>query len=205
MATIAADPRFRLARALLSGQCDTGDIDDGGGAAVAIVNGGKSPPSPSPQDEAIEIFAALLEESRAAFGDASPDAALCQFEYGNALFRVAVRRRPLLLLSEEEEEEEEENNEGRRGDGDDDDRKMPAAAAAKTKRGDDEGRRRGEVAAAAAMKRSAASSSTAAGDTAHRRPPSATLHQYTKKLKKETMPLNRKAMDVVEILNWRER
>jgi hypothetical protein len=159
MATIAADPRFRLARALLSGQCDSWDIDDGGGA-VAVVDGGKSSTSPSPQDEAIEIFAALLGESRAAFGDASPDAALCQFEYGNALFRAAVRRRP--LLPSKEEEEEEENNEGRRGDGDDDDRK-PAAAAA-LKKGDDGCRRRGEVAAAAALKRSAAFSSTAAGD-----------------------------------------
>jgi len=160
MATIAADPRFRLARALLSGQCDSWDIDDGGGA-VALVDGGKPSTSPSPQDEAIEIFAALLGESRAAFGDASPDAALCQFEYGNALFRAAVRRRP-LLPSKEEEEEEEENNEGRRGDDDDDDRK-PAAAAA-LKNGDDGGRRRGDVAAAAALKRSAAFSSTAAGD-----------------------------------------
>ena len=35
-------------------------------------------------------------------------------------------------------------------------------------------------------------------------PPSAIGHatSYTKKLKKETMPLNRKAMDLVEILNY---
>jgi hypothetical protein len=87
MATISADPRFRLARSLLltskSGENDSNkkvrdeeDEDEG-------------------IEAAIDIFAALLEESRTTHGENSLNAALCQFEYGNALFRAAVRRTPL--------------------------------------------------------------------------------------------------------------
>lgn len=86
MATISADPRFLLARSLLSGQCDEKDNsedaindEDGDGGIEA----------------AIDIFAALLEEARTTHGDQCLNAALCQFEYGNALFRAAVRRTPL--------------------------------------------------------------------------------------------------------------
>ncbi|KAL7433256.1 hypothetical protein ACHAXH_005598 [Discostella pseudostelligera] len=84
MATISADPRFILARSLLSGRCEekddakVDDEDEGGGVEAAI-----------------DIFATLLEEARTTHGDQSLNAALCQFEYGNALFRAAVRRTPL--------------------------------------------------------------------------------------------------------------
>ena len=72
--TIANDPRFQLARALIS----SGSSDDNGGAEAAI-----------------DIFAALLEECRTSLGETSLDAALCQYEYGNALFRAVVRKNPL--------------------------------------------------------------------------------------------------------------
>ncbi|EJK71352.1 hypothetical protein THAOC_07223, partial [Thalassiosira oceanica] len=75
---IASHPRFKLGRVLMAGS--------GGGP-----------------EEAIDVFCALLEEaieraSRAAGneGDGPPgkslDAALAEYEYGNALFRAAVRR-----------------------------------------------------------------------------------------------------------------
>lgn len=75
MATISDHPRFKLARALLTGQGGEGDIKSEGNPAAAI-----------------DIFAALLEECRSTHGAKSLNAALCQFEYGNALFRAAVRR-----------------------------------------------------------------------------------------------------------------
>ena len=75
MATISDHPRFKLARALLTGQGGEGDVKSEGNPAAAI-----------------DIFAALLEECRSAHGAKSLNAALCQFEYGNALFRAAVRR-----------------------------------------------------------------------------------------------------------------
>ena len=77
MATISDHPRFKLARALLTGQGGEGDIKSEGNPAAAI-----------------DIFAALLEECRSK-GDKSLNAALCQFEYGNALFRAAARRTPM--------------------------------------------------------------------------------------------------------------
>ncbi len=88
MATISADPRFRLARSLLllSSKCGENDSskevhnDDNEDGGI---------------EAAIDIFAALLEESRTTHGENSLNAALCQFEYGNALFRAAVRRTPL--------------------------------------------------------------------------------------------------------------
>ncbi|EJK46214.1 hypothetical protein THAOC_35128 [Thalassiosira oceanica] len=75
---IASHPRFKLGRVLMAGS--------GGGP-----------------EEAIDVFCALLEEaveraSRAVGneGDGPPgdglDAALAEYEYGNALFRAAVRR-----------------------------------------------------------------------------------------------------------------
>lgn len=71
---ISQDPRFQLARSLLSSE----DAD------------GKSGP-----EAAIEIFATLLEECRKSFGETSLDAAICQYEYGNALFRAFLRTTPL--------------------------------------------------------------------------------------------------------------
>ncbi|KAL7465348.1 hypothetical protein ACHAXS_005674 [Conticribra weissflogii] len=71
---ISQDPRFKLARSLLSS-------DDASG---------KSGP-----EAAIDIFATLLEECRKRFGETSLDAALCQYEYGNALFRAFLRTSPL--------------------------------------------------------------------------------------------------------------
>ena len=78
---IVNDPRFKLARNLLSS-------GDG--------NGGP--------DAAIDIFATLLEECRTSLGETSLDAALCQYEYGNALFRAVIRHSP----SGEEESEQQE-------------------------------------------------------------------------------------------------
>ena len=73
MATISEDPRFKLARALVTGQ-------------------GSSGAGPA---DAINIFASLLELSRVSNGETSCNAALCQFEYGNALFRAVVRRKSM--------------------------------------------------------------------------------------------------------------
>lgn len=124
MATISADPRFRLARSLLSNNCRKSeevhdDVDEEGGIEAAI-----------------EIFAALLEEARTTHGDNSLNAALCQFEYGNALFRAAVRRTPL-----------DENNDVQGNFLDDDSRESKPAAKVEDQR---------EIIAAAAMKRSTA-------------------------------------------------
>ena len=132
MATISADPRFRLARSLISGKCgesndnskDGHDDDDEGGGIEA----------------AIDIFAALLEEARTTHGDNSLNAALCQFEYGNALFRAAVRMVPL-----DKNNNDVNFNEGNILDGDASDAK-PAAKLESQR----------EMIAAAAMKRSAA-------------------------------------------------
>jgi Tfp pilus assembly major pilin PilA len=95
IASITDDPRFKLARSLLvGGQCcndasnkNEDDDDDN-------INTTKSSLS-SPQEEAITIFAALLEECITINGDTSYNTAVCQFEYGNALFRAVVRRRPI--------------------------------------------------------------------------------------------------------------
>ncbi|KAL7544040.1 hypothetical protein ACHAWF_011632 [Thalassiosira exigua] len=131
---ITADPRFQLARALLSGRSDEGG--DGEGEGEGGSGGGPA--------AAADIFAALHEQTCASRGDASLDAAICQYEYGNALFRAVVRR---SLPGDEdggggagEGKAEEE--------GEEEDRK-PAAratAAAPSQR---------EIMAAAALKRSA--------------------------------------------------
>jgi hypothetical protein len=62
---IATDPRFILARKLIT--------------------------SGSPES-AIDIFANLLERCREKLGEESLDAALCQYEYGNSLFRAVLHR-----------------------------------------------------------------------------------------------------------------
>ena len=79
MASIANDPRFKLGRALVSGQGASPD-DASGGA-----------------DAAIDVFHSLLEGCIKSDGDGEPsvDTALVQYEYGNALFRRVVRRTPL--------------------------------------------------------------------------------------------------------------
>lgn len=111
VATITADPRFQLARTLLL-QSPITILDSSN-------NGDCSSSSSSSGEEAIRIFGTLLEECRSTCGDTSPNAALCQLEYGNALFRAVVRRRPL-------------SDDG--GDGavrttkDDEDTKLPAAS-----------------------------------------------------------------------------
>ena len=93
--SIATDPRFKLARSLLVGQCfnDTSNKEDGDDDVTTL----KSSSSSSPQEEAITIFAALLEECIKINGETGYNTALCQFEYGNALFRAVVRRRPIVL------------------------------------------------------------------------------------------------------------
>lgn len=62
---ITTDPRFLLARKLIT--------------------------SGSPES-AIEIFATLVEDCIGTLGENSFDAAICQYEYGNALFRTALRQ-----------------------------------------------------------------------------------------------------------------
>ncbi|KAL7527178.1 hypothetical protein ACHAXR_001839, partial [Thalassiosira sp. AJA248-18] len=66
---------------------------------------------------AIEIFATLLDESVETQGGTSLNAALCQYEYGNAWFRAAVRNRPFL---------DDANNDDDDDDGGEEDKK-PAA------------------------------------------------------------------------------
>lgn len=70
---ITSDARFRLARSLMT---------SGGGGGDSL-------------EGAIDIFASLLEECRNRQGETSLDAALCHYEYGNALFRGVVRRKEL--------------------------------------------------------------------------------------------------------------
>ena len=79
-AAITEDPRFQLARALVSGQ--TGG-DDAHAVDQSARGGGP--------EAAVGIFATLLELCEARDGT-GPSTALCQYEYGNALFRAVVRR-----------------------------------------------------------------------------------------------------------------
>jgi hypothetical protein len=65
--SVTKDPRFRAGRALV----ESGKVDDGG----------------------IEMFATLLEGTQSKHGDSSIEAAVCFYEYGNALFRSFSRRR----------------------------------------------------------------------------------------------------------------
>ena len=77
---ITSDARFRLARSLMTSGND-------GGATNSS--------SDDTLEGAIDIFASLLEETRNTCGETSLNAALCYYEYGNALFRAVVRRKPL--------------------------------------------------------------------------------------------------------------
>ena len=61
---IINDPRFRAGR--------------------VIVQEGKE------KENAVSIFASLLEETRTKYGESSLDAAIAYYEYGNALFRVSA-------------------------------------------------------------------------------------------------------------------
>jgi hypothetical protein len=88
---IVNDARFKLARTLLNSEDDDGP------------------------ESAIKIFATLHELCVQKHGEKSLDATLCQYEYGNALFRAVVRNTPL--------EEE-------KGGGHDDGDKKPAAKPA---------------------------------------------------------------------------
>jgi len=87
---ITSDARFRLARSLMT---------SGGGTT----NNSNSSDS---LEGAIDIFASLLEETRTTCGETSLNAALCYYEYGNALFRAVVRRKPLDCENEKREEED---------------------------------------------------------------------------------------------------
>ena len=81
---ITSDARFRLARSLMT---------SGGDSTTNSFEG------------AIEIFASLLEETRNTCGETSLTAALCYYEYGNALFRAVVRRKPLDSDNENHDED----------------------------------------------------------------------------------------------------
>eukprot|EP00581_Thalassiosira_minuscula_P007520 CAMPEP_0183710982 /NCGR_PEP_ID=MMETSP0737-20130205/6586_1 /TAXON_ID=385413 /ORGANISM="Thalassiosira miniscula, Strain CCMP1093" /LENGTH=413 /DNA_ID=CAMNT_0025939373 /DNA_START=12 /DNA_END=1253 /DNA_ORIENTATION=- len=128
MATISTDPRFKLARSLLT----AGDDDS------------------HRYESAIEIFATLLDLSRERDGETSLNAALCQYEYGNALFRAAVRKKE--MLEDAAAAAANEKKEGSKSPRDDEDKKP----AARVTNADNAESRRREIAAAAAMKRSAA-------------------------------------------------
>ena len=117
MATILNDPRFKLARSL--------------------VTGGSSDKNKGGPSDAINIFAALLEECRC-INETSLSSALCQFEYENSIFRAVVRRKSDISNTDKG------NGVVDTKDGD----KKPAAKIM------DNGQR--EVMAAAALKRSAA-------------------------------------------------
>ena len=117
-AAILNDPRFKLARSLVTGGSSDKNIKEGG-----------------PSD-AINIFAALLEECRS-INETSLSSALCQFEYGNSIFRAVVRRKSDVSSG---------SNTDNKGSVVDTDDKKPAAKM-------DNGQR--EVMAAAALKRSA--------------------------------------------------
>lgn len=88
---ITSDARFRLARSLMT---------SGGGGGTTNNNN-----SSDSLEGAIDIFASLLEETRTTCGETSLTAALCYYEYGNALFRAVVRRKPLDSEHEKREED----------------------------------------------------------------------------------------------------
>lgn len=88
---ITSDARFRLARTLMT--------SGGGGGGGGTINSNSS--SSDSLEGAIDIFASLLEECRNRHGETSLIAALCYYEYGNALFRAVVRRKPSLDIEEE--------------------------------------------------------------------------------------------------------
>ena len=119
-AAILNDPRFKLARSLVTGGSSDKNSKEGG-----------------PSD-AINIFAALLEECRS-INETSLSSALCQFEYGNSIFRAVVRRKSDVSSSAN-------NGKGNGIVDTNDNDKKPAAKK-------DNGQR--EVMAAAALKRSA--------------------------------------------------
>jgi hypothetical protein len=77
---ITSDARFCLARSLMT---------SGGGGTRNNCSSSDS------IEKAIDIFASLLEDCRNRHGETSLNAALCYYEYGNALFRAVVRRKPL--------------------------------------------------------------------------------------------------------------
>ena len=101
---ISTDPRFILARKLIT--------------------------SGSPED-AIDIFANLLENCRTKLGEDSFDAALCQYEYGNALFRAVLQKQDTDAGEEDNEYEEDERKPRAKSDGE---RQRDVIAAAAEKR-----------------------------------------------------------------------
>lgn len=90
---ITSDARFRLARSLMTSSGGTDSTTDSGSSDSSL-------------EGAIDIFASLLEKTRNTCGETSLAAALCYYEYGNALFRAVVRRQPLDGVNEKGEEEE---------------------------------------------------------------------------------------------------
>lgn len=125
MATISNDPRFQLARALLSSQ-GSGSVGDHGDGNSSGEGGGP--------EAAIDVFATLLELSHKRDGETSLNAALCQYEYGNAIFRAVVRKKDLL----------EDADDGKNTQGKEDEKLAPVKGSQR------------EIMASAAMKRSAA-------------------------------------------------
>jgi tetratricopeptide (TPR) repeat protein len=144
IASITDDPRFKLARSLLvGGQCcnDASNKNEDDDDNVTTLKSSAS----SPQEEAITIFATLLEECITINGETSYNTAVCQFEYGNALFRAVVRRRPIFSA---------DINNGNNEEVTEDDRKIAAATKTTTMMTNNNNEKR-ESMAAAAMKHSA--------------------------------------------------
>ena len=54
-------------------------------------------------DEAVDIYATLLEETRLQYGDISVEAAPAYYEYGNTLLRAVTKRQMAAVASEEAE------------------------------------------------------------------------------------------------------
>jgi len=148
--SIATDPRFKLARSLLVGQCfnDTSNKNEDGDDDVTTLKSSSS----SPHEEAITIFAALLEECIKINGETGYNTALCRFEYGNALFRAVVRRRPIYFA---------DNNYSNNDEVVEEDRKI---AATKTTTMTNNNNEKRESMAAVAMKRSAFDDVTSKND-----------------------------------------
>ena len=157
MVSISSDPRFKLARTLVSSASSSS-----GSVGSTTNNNEDDDEDSSPIATAIDIFASLLNEcennTTNAGGDGDGDGktscntALCQYEYANALFRASVLETPF----DETEESGGVVEGGGGGDGD----KKPAAAVVKS----GEAMSQREVMAAAALKRSADAAATSSGD-----------------------------------------
>ena len=132
---VSRDPRFRAARRLL----EQGKFQAAAGTSSTV--------------GPIEIFAALLEEARERHGADHIESAAAYYEYGNSLFRWAVRQQQQEQLDEEAANEE------------DDSQMKPAALSEK-----DEAEKLQRNAAAQAAERRAAAALAEPSDISEKQP-----------------------------------